>query len=126
MRPRDPNLRLSYEKVAEDTRRRNVRLSKELLAQRLQLKKESVRMFLYRNPLFARRIGLSPEQEKHSQNEYLEAIGLVARRGKVTNTSLARQLGLRQSSVSKYLSRHPEVRAAMIAMNMFLNAPPDT
>ena len=82
-------------------------------------------MFLHRNPNFAKRLGLPTKWKSSRADNYLEAIGLLARYEYVTNARIARHLGVTESAASRFLKEHQEVRAAMIAMNMMPNSPPD-
>jgi hypothetical protein len=111
MRPRDPERRKRYREAVARLKAANMPVSLETVSGDLDIKFQTARTFLYRNPRLAKELGLATREHRTSI-EYLEAAERVAQRGeKLNGYTLAQELQRNHSAVYRFLRAHMSVRS---------------
>lgn len=113
MRPRDPGIRTKYRECVARLTAANVPVSIETISRDLTVPFDTVRTFMYRNPVFAKSVGIT-QREHYTPLDYLAAaVALDAAGVRITTYELATALKRDHSVVARFLRNHPGTHACI-------------
>jgi len=103
-------LRERYQVAALALRERGEKVTRRSLSTELKLEFDAVRTYLNRNVAFAKELNVF-SYEHNDEGDYRAAVSdLKGEETKVTHAKIAIKLGLDRTTVTRYLTFHPEVR----------------
>ena len=111
MRPKCQVLRYAFRAAKASLDAKNEKTTIRTLAGEMTANFKSVQHYLYRNRDLATEIGVELEYAMHDVGQYADAIVDMPANQRPTQRRIAAALGIDHSSVSKFMKKHPELRA---------------
>ena len=111
MRPTCNALRYAYRAAAARVKSKEKEVTIRALADELEVSFKTAQRYLYRNQEVAQEVGLEVEHVKHGLSDYTTAILSIPSQLRPTCRRISALLRIDQTSVGRFIKRHPELRA---------------